>query len=173
MFLKIVIDKLEEHNRDIKFVIVGDTPYFFQDDHLSSLKGLVSKYGLDDYFIFTGYKKEVKNYLKDFDIFVIPSNYPDPFPRSVIEAMAFELPSIGFKEAGGIVESIDPGVTGYLCDPGNTEQMGEYILKLVKDPGLRRQMGAAGRKRVSSNFLAVDRTLDMQNNILEVAGLSE
>lgn len=168
---KVVVDQLEQSSRNIKFVIVGDTPYFFQDDHLSYLKRLVSENGLDDFFIFTGYKKEVKEYLKDFDIFVIPSNYPDPFPRSVIEAMAFELPSIGFKEAGGIVESIQDGVTGYLCEPGDTSQMGESILKLVQDSDLRIKMGEAGRKRVKDNFLAVDRTKDIQRNILEVLGI--
>jgi glycosyltransferase involved in cell wall biosynthesis len=169
---KVVVDQLDENNRDIKFVIVGDTPYFFQDDHLTYLKRLVSENGLDGYFIFTGYKKEVKEFLSDFDIFVIPSNYPDPFPRSVIEAMAFELPSIGFKEAGGIVESIDDGVTGFLCEPGDIRQMGESILKLVQDRDIRRKMGEAGRKRVKDNFLAVDRTKDIQMNILEVLGLS-
>jgi len=169
---KIVIDQLSVDDRDIKFVIVGDTPYFFQDDHLGYLKELVTQNGLDDYFIFTGYKKEVKEYLKDFDIFVIPSNYPDPFPRSVIEAMAFELPSIGFKGAGGIVESIDNGVTGFLCDSGDTKDMGKAILKLVQDPNLRKKMGVAGRKRVKDNYLAVDRTKDIQTNILDVLGLS-
>ncbi len=168
---KIVIDQLDENGKDIKFVIVGDTPYFFQDDHLGYLKRLVTQNGLDDYFIFTGYKKEVKEYLKDFDIFVIPSNYPDPFPRSVIEAMAFELPSIGFKGAGGIVESIDDGVTGFLCDPGDIKGVGDSILKLVKDADLRNKMGVAGRKRVKDNFLAIDRTKDIQRNILEVLGI--
>jgi len=167
---KLAVDQLDENRRDIKFVIVGDTPYFFQDDHLGYLKRLVSENGLDDYFIFTGYKKEVKEYLKDFDIFVIPSNYPDPFPRSVIEAMAFELPSIGFKGAGGIVESIDDGVTGYLCDPGDVKGVGDSILRLVNDPDLREKMGAAGRKRVKDNYLAIDRTKDIQRNILEVLG---
>lgn len=169
---KIAVDRLNEKQRDIKFVIVGDTPYFFQDDHLGYLKRLVRENGLDDYFIFTGYKKEVKEYLKDFDIFVIPSNYPDPFPRSVIEAMAFELPLIGFKAAGGIVESIDDGVTGFLCDPGDLKAVGDSILKLVNDPELREKMGAAGRKRVKDNYLAVDRTKDIQRNILEVLGLA-
>lgn len=169
---KIAVDQLNEKQRYMKFVIVGDTPYFFQDDHLSYLKRLVRENGLDDYFIFTGYKKEVKEYLKDFDIFVIPSNYPDPFPRSVIEAMAFELPSIGFKAAGGIVESIDDGVTGFLCDPGDVKGVGDSILKLVNDPELREKMGAAGRKRVKDNYLAVDRTKDIQRNILEVLGLA-
>ncbi len=168
---KTVIDKLGKGPKDVRFVIVGDTPYFFQDDHLSFLKNLVSHNGLDDYFIFTGYRKEVRACLKDFDIFVIPSNYPDPFPRSVIEAMAFELPVIGFK-AGGIVESVEDGVTGILDDSGSPENMGKAILKLVQDPKLRRSMGVAGRKRVVSNYLAIERTKDIQKNILEVLGLA-
>lgn len=169
---KVTIDQLNEKQKDVKYIIVGDTPYFFQDDHLAYLKNLVSQNGLDEYFIFTGYKKEVKEYLKDFDIFVIPSNYPDPFPRSVIEAMAFELPSIGFKEAGGIVESIEDGVTGFLCDPGDINQLGNFVLELIKNPKLRINMGVAGRKRVNDNFLASDRTKDIQDNILEVLGIS-
>jgi len=169
---KVVIDELGRDAKNVKFVIVGDTPYFFQDDHLNFLKNLVSQNGLDDYFVFTGYKKEVRIYLKDFDIFVVPSNYPDPFPRSVIEAMAFELPVIGFKEAGGIVESIDDKVTGFLCDSGNTEDMGKAILKLVQDPTLRISMGVAGRKRVVDNYRAIERTKDIQKNILEVLGMA-
>ncbi len=169
---KMVIDELGGGAEDVKFVIVGDTPYFFQDDHLSFLKNLVSQNGLDDYFIFTGYKKEVSACLKDFDLFVVPSNYADPFPRSVIEAMAFELPVIGFKEAGGIVESIDDGVTGFLCDCGNTEDMGRAISRLILDPKLRRSMGVSGRKRVVDNYLAIERTKDIQKNILEVLGLA-
>ncbi|MCH7517767.1 MAG: glycosyltransferase family 4 protein [Candidatus Dadabacteria bacterium] len=169
---KTVIDELGKGPKDVKFVIVGDTPYFFQDDHLSFLKNIVSQNGLDDYFIFTGYKKDVRTYLKDFDIFVIPSNYPDPFPRTVIEAMSFELPIIGFKAAGGIVESVDDGVTGILSDSGNTEDMGRAILKLIEDPKLRKSMGVAGRKRVVDNYLAIERTKDIQKNILEVLGLA-
>ncbi|MCZ6469669.1 MAG: glycosyltransferase family 4 protein [Candidatus Dadabacteria bacterium] len=169
---KTVIDELGKGPKDVKFVIVGDTPYFFQDDHLSFLKNIVSQNGLDDYFIFTGYKKEVRTYLKDFDIFVIPSNYPDPFPRTVIEAMSFELPIIGFKAAGGIVESVDDGVTGILNDSGSTEDMGRAILKLIEDPTLRKSMGVAGRKRVKDNFQAIERTKDIQKNILEVLGLA-
>jgi glycosyltransferase involved in cell wall biosynthesis len=169
---KAVIDEFGGDPKDVKFVIVGDTPYFFQDDHLSFLKNLVSQNGLDGYFIFTGYRKEVITFLKDFDLFVVPSNYPDPFPRSVIEAMAFELPVIGFKEAGGIVESIDDGVTGFLCDCGNTEDMGRAISRLILDPKLRRSMGVSGRKRVVDNYLAIERTKDIQKNILEVLGLA-
>jgi glycosyltransferase involved in cell wall biosynthesis len=86
--------------------------------------------------------------------------------------MSFELPIIGFKAAGGIVESVDDGVTGILNDSGNTEDMGRAILKLIEDPTLRKSMGVAGRKRVKDNFQAIERTKDIQKNILEVLGLA-
>ena len=79
-----------------KFVIVGDTPWFFPKNHLRELEDHAERLGVRDSFIFTGYRKDVRPCLKDFDLFVIPSNYPDPFPRSVIEAMAFSLPVVGF-----------------------------------------------------------------------------
>jgi len=85
----------------LKFVVVGDTPGFFAKNHLSEIKELADKMGIGDSFVFTGFRKNVTGCLADFDIFLMPSNYPDPFPRSVIEAMSFAIPVVGFK-AGGI-----------------------------------------------------------------------
>ena len=164
---RVYLEKAPDKNKNVKFVIVGDTPYFFQDNHLAYIKELVSKYGLDEYFIFTGYRPDVKTSLKDFDIFVIPSNYPDPFPRSVIEAMSFALPVIAFK-AGGIVEAVEDGITGILNESGDTEGMGEAILRLASDKKLLRKMGKAGRDRVKAEFTAEHIAREIEGNILEV-----
>ncbi len=164
----ILSSRLGDEASKVRFVVVGDTPYFFQDNHLQFLKGLVSELGLENIFIFTGYRKDVGRYLKDFDIFVIPSNYPDPFPRVVIEAMSFSLPVVGFK-VGGIVEAVEDGVTGFLNEAGDTEQMGGAILRLIQDRSLSASMGAAGRERVRRLFSAVDRTKEIEENILWVA----
>jgi len=86
----------------------------------------------------------------------------------VIEAMSFALPVIGFG-VGGIVEAVENGVTGVLNEPGNTEQMGEAILRLIKERSLRASMGNAGRERVRRLFSARDRAKDVEENILEVA----
>lgn len=158
-------------NKNVKFVIVGDTPFFFSENHLVYLKNLVSELGLEDYFIFTGFRKDVRPCLRDFDIFVIPSNYPDPFPRSVIEAMSFALPVIGFR-AGGIVESVEDGVTGMLNKPGSTEEMGNAILRLIEDKDLRREMGKAGRERARKYFSADRITEKIEEQILLVTGKS-
>ncbi len=163
----VALNELGEKRKSVRFVIVGDTPYFFQDDHMGNLKRLVTEEGLDEYFIFTGFRKDVRPCLKDFDIFVIPSNYPDPFPRSVIEAMSFELPVIGFR-VGGIVESVEDGVTGILSEPGDIENMAKAILRLIGDSDVRRSMGMMGRERVKEKFSAGAVAGDIERNILEV-----
>ena len=151
----------------IKFVIVGDTPWFFPKNHLRELEDYAEKLGVRDNFIFTGYRKDVRPYLKDFDLFVIPSNYPDPFPRSVIEAMAFSLPVVGFS-IGGIAEAVEDGETGFLCGPGDFEKVGKSISILARDAETRGEMGRNARRRVMEMCSAVDRTADIQKIILEV-----
>ena len=165
----IALEQLGEKGRGVKFAVVGDTPYFFRDDHLSGLKKMVSEKGLEGSFIFTGFRDDVRPCLKDFDVFVIPSSYPDPFPRSVIEAMSFALPVAGFR-AGGIVESVEDGVTGILSEPGNARQMADAITRLVTDKTLRESMGRAGRERVKERFSAQAVAGAIQKVILGVAG---
>ena len=157
----------ESMKEKIKFVIVGDTPWFFPKNHLRELEDYAEKLGVRDNFIFTGYRKDVRPYLKDFDLFVIPSNYPDPFPRSVIEAMAFALPVVGFS-IGGIAEAVEDGETGFLCGPGDFEKVGKSISILARDAETRGEMGRNARRRVMEMCSAADRTADIQKIILEV-----
>ncbi len=159
--------KEKSSNKNFVFVIVGDTPHFFQYNHLDYLKKKVAEYGLDDHFIFTGYKGDIKPYLKNFDFFVIPSNYPDPFPRSVIEAMCFKLPVIGFR-IGGIAEAINDNETGFLSEKDDVTNLSENILTLVNNGEMREEMGTASRKRVINMCNARDIGLSIQEVILSV-----
>lgn len=151
--------------KKLKFVVVGDTPHFFRINHLEHLKQTVVDEGLSGDFIFTGYRADVRAYLKDFDIFVIPSNYPDPFPRAVIEAMAFSLPVIGFRQ-GGIVEAVEDGVTGFLLAPEEGWKMADKIVELAEDAELRARMGRAGWERTKALFQAKDTAKKVEKEIL-------
>ena len=159
-------DKLE--GKDYVFVIVGDTPHFFQYNHLDFLKRKVREQGLEDRFIFTGYKDDIRPYLKNFDFFVIPSNYPDPFPRSVIEAMCFALPVVGFR-IGGIAESVFDGHTGYLSEKDDIKGLSENIYKLVVESDLRKKMGRESRERVVKMCNAKDISSSIEKIILSVS----
>ncbi len=141
------------HRRRMRFVVVGETPPYFRVDHLARLRSQVAERGLDDMFVFTGYAADVRPYLKDFDLFVITSNYPDPFPRSVIEAMAFGLPVVGFRQ-GGIAEAVVDGETGVLLEPHEAHRLAEVIERLAASQELRRRMGKRGRERVERLYEA-------------------
>ncbi len=165
---KLKADRNDLFNK-VMFVIVGNTPYYFRIDQLEVLKRQVADSKLSNKFIFTGYKDDVRSYLKDFDIFVLTSDYPDPFPRSVIEAMSFSKPVVGFN-IGGITESVLNNENGYLCDPGDLDEMTERIIDLLDSKSKRTKMGNAGLKRIKNLYLAPDRTKDIEDEIIKVLG---
>ena len=97
-------------------------------------------------------------------VFCCPSIY-EPFGIINLEAMACGTPVVGSR-VGGIAEVVVDGETGLLIDANISPEMphdpldpasfsaalAEGINRLVRDPELRRRMGAAGRQRVLDNY---------------------
>lgn len=85
------------------------------------------------------------------DVVAVPSIYIDPFPTVVLEAMAAGKPVVatGF---GGAREAVVDGETGYIVNPFDTEAFAEGLERLLRDSGLRREMGWRGRERVQRSF---------------------
>jgi glycosyltransferase involved in cell wall biosynthesis len=63
-------------------------------------------------------------------------------------------------EAGGIPEVIEDGLTGLLVPTRDPESMAAAIIRLLNDPDLRRQMGAAGILSVRERFSVERMVLD-------------
>jgi glycosyltransferase involved in cell wall biosynthesis len=85
------------------------------------------------------------------DIAVVPSTEPDPFPRSVIEAMSWGKPVVG-SATGGIPEAIAHGETGLLFAPGSVSQLRDSLVRLLSSPADTAAMGACGRLRCEQMF---------------------
>lgn len=84
------------------------------------------------------------------DIFVAPSRF-ESFGLVFLEAMRAAKPVIGCS-AGGMPEVVEDGVCGLLVHPGNTEELAEAILRLVRSEPLRQQFGQAGHERFREHF---------------------
>jgi len=82
---------------------------------------------------------------------VMPSISYEAFPNSVLEAMSHGLPVIASR-IGGIPEIVDDGITGFLFDPGNYEELASKMKLLWENTGLCRQMGQAGRKKTIRKY---------------------
>ncbi|WP_172620866.1 glycosyltransferase [Rubrobacter xylanophilus] len=70
---------------------------------------------------------------------------------AITEAMFHGLPVVAGR-VGGIPDAVVHGETGLLVEPGDHEALACALLMLLADPGLAREMGAAGRRRAERLF---------------------
>jgi glycosyltransferase involved in cell wall biosynthesis len=113
--LSLAIDAVAEfnssHTTKIFYVIIGS------GDLMNSLKEQVDLKGLTDQVQFLGYKKDARQFLLAFDIYLIPS-LKEGLPYSLLEAGLAGLPCIASR-VGGIPEVISDHQSGILINPQN------------------------------------------------------
>jgi L-malate glycosyltransferase len=128
---------------------------------MAGIKALSHELGLDGRFVFTGHQKDVRQFLKVFDIFVLASK-KEGLGTSVLDAMSVGLPVIG-TTAGGIGEMIGDGASGLLVPPSDPEALADSIVKLARDGGLREKLGQAAlaKARDFDCNLMVQKNLEM------------
>jgi len=93
----------------------------------------------------------LKKLLSEASAVVVPSEWYENCPMSVLEAMSYAKPVIGSR-MGGIPELVADGETGLLFEPGNVGQLRECLEMILADAGRRHAMGEEGRIRLENNF---------------------
>jgi len=78
---------------------------------------------------------------------VLPSTCLDACPTTVLEAMASGRPVIATR-VGGIVDMIVDGDSGLLVPPGDEDELGEAMARLLNDADLRARVAAGAQERV-------------------------
>mgnify|MGYP001056584397 CR=1 FL=1 len=91
----------------------------------------------------TGADLEAK--LREASLIVVPSEWHENNPLSVLEAMAHAKPIVASR-IGGIPELIRHGQTGLLFEPRDIKQLSSHIRTMLGDPDLRRKFGNEARK---------------------------
>ena len=137
------------------FVVLGDTPEDLRPDHLAECRARVTELGLEKNVHFLGFRADVRAYVADYDVGIVPSVYPDPLPRAVIECMAFGRPVLAF-DVGGVGEmlrSADAPVGRLLSgDPPDVAGLAAAIGDYARDPELRREQGARAREHILARY---------------------
>jgi glycosyltransferase involved in cell wall biosynthesis len=170
---RIVIDRLGADERPrCRFIILGDTPQDMRPDHLEECRSLVHELDLAENVQFIGFRPDVKSFVADFDVAVVPSVYEDPLPRAVMEAMAMSKPVVAFA-MGGIGEMLADGIEGRLvrARPPDIAALAEACLAYFRDPALRARHGAAARQRVERDFDARKHARRLQDEMFGVANV--
>ena len=71
---------------------------------------------------------------------------------------------------GGVPDIVQDGETGFLVDPGDCQAIAKRVVRLLRDPELRREMGRKGRRFVEaycSQSVMVHRLEQLYQNLME------
>jgi len=90
-----------------------------------------------------GQQEDIASCLRHASLVVVPSLCEEGFGLLPVEAAALGKPSIAFA-SGGLLEALKDGETGLLVKTGDTDALCQAILRLFKDPLLRKAFFTAG-----------------------------
>lgn len=156
--------KSAEINKDITHYIVGTGPldeglrYEVQNKSLTNIKFLGFKTG-----------NELKRLLSECTCVVVPSEWYENCPMTILEAFASSKPVIG-SNIGGIPELIENGIDGYTFEPGDEMDLADKVRTLWNEPSLCLEMGLKGLEKVKNNFNAEMHSRGLINIYNEVLG---
>ena len=108
-----------------KLMMVGDGPEKIKAENLAKDLGIENK------VIFFGNSNEINKILCFSDLFLLPSE-TESFGLAALEAMACGVPVIS-SNSGGLSEVNIQGVSGYLSDVGNIEEMANNAIKILEN----------------------------------------
>ncbi len=130
-----------------KLLMIGDGP------ERQNAERMCRQMGLCDEVRFLGKQDAIEELLAICDLFVMPSE-SESFGLAALEAMACEVPVIS-SNSGGLPEVNIHGVTGFLSDAGNVDEMAKHAIDLLQNDEMLAHFRA--------NALAQARRFDIDN----------
>jgi len=145
-FLKAAED-ISKSNDNVKFVIAG-----WMDESNPSCISMrkLEKYLSNGKIVYLGEISEVRELLYLTDVFVLPT-YREGFPRSVMEAMAMNVPVIT-TNVPGANEVVTHNYDGIVIEPQNVRVLSEAIIALLNNQSLVRKLSVNGRVSAEKKF---------------------
>jgi glycosyltransferase involved in cell wall biosynthesis len=121
------------------FVMVGD------GELRPQIEARIRKHGINAHVTLLGWQRDMPEVYRNLDVVVLTSLW-EGLPCVFSEAMAAGLPVVA-TNVDGAREAIIDGQNGFLHEPHDIEGMATSVLKLVRDPELRNDMGQKGKSR--------------------------
>jgi glycosyltransferase involved in cell wall biosynthesis len=137
----------------VRFSIIGGPIYETAGSQFSraELVSLAEKLNLRGKVGFIDFQADPVEAYRALDVVVHASTAPEPFGRTIIEAMACGRAVI-VSAAGGASELIHDGIDALAVAPGDVTGLAAAIARLANDPELRQRLGAAARKTAVRRF---------------------
>ena len=156
-FLK-AVSYVSRKMHNLEVVIMGDKKAA-KEEYINKLELTARRLMVDKIVKFTDSDRDVADVLAGFDVLVSANTGQEAFGRTVIEAQARGVPVVATR-IGGVVENVEDGVTGLLCEPMDPQGMAERIANYSRSPELMEKVARAARKQVEDKY-ALQKTMEM------------
>ncbi len=127
----VLIEALAKCPKSVTVLLVGEALYG-EDEYVKQLHQQVDELQLGDRIKFLGFRSDVPELMQACDVIAHTSITPEPFGRVIVEAMFSRRPIIA-TAAGGAMEIIESGKTGWLTTPSDVEDLTKAIHAIQQD----------------------------------------
>ena len=129
---------------DLKFVIIGEGELY------DRIINLIKEKKLNDYFVLSGFKENIKKFIAASDLIIVPSGL-EGMGSIIIESCTLKKAVIA-SEVGGIPEIIVNNETGLLFKAGDFAELADKIIFLIDKPELIEKLGLNCYNEVVKKF---------------------
>ncbi len=138
---------------DFRFLVVGGPIYQTPGSQLTEaeLRSWIRELGLERDAGLVPFQRDIWAIYRALDVAVHASTRPEPFGRTIVEAMACER-CVVVARAGGAAELFDEGRSALGFTPGSAADLARAILELVRNPELRRRLSSNARADAVNRF---------------------
>lgn len=150
--------EIVSHNPNTVCIIIGD------GEQAPSLQMQIKSNGLEKNIYLTGYLENALEYMKAFNLFVLPS-IKEGLPYVILESAFASLPVVA-TTVGGIPEIIEDMRSGVLIQPKSVNELVHAVTFMIEHPQMRREYGSVLRETVSNKF-SIEKMIDSVTQLYE------
>lgn len=164
-FVKIIDQILSAYKTNPPgFFIIGDgnlRPQVEDELRQTNISFSNNAISLQTRVVFTSWLTNICEVMNGLDIVVLTS-LNEGTPLSIIEAQFFKKPLVS-TDAGGVKDSMQDGITGFLIEKNDITSFCKKLSMLIDNKELRDTMGEAGNKFVSDKFSKHEEVMAIKN----------
>jgi glycosyltransferase involved in cell wall biosynthesis len=146
----ILLEALAQVPEHVVAVFVG-AALFGEDAYAQQLQRQVEDLGLGDRVKFLGFRSDIPVLMTACDLVAHTSIAPEPFGRVIVEAMLCQTAVVA-TAAGGAIELVQPGATGWLTPPGQVAELQQVIRAVQESPQVAAQIVENAYQYAMENF---------------------
>ena len=163
----LLIAALTHCPESVSAILVGDA-LFGEQDYVTQLKQQVKDLKLEHRVRFVGFRSDVAALMAACDLVAHTSTAPEPFGRVIVEAMLCGTPVVA-AAAGGAMELVADGVTGWLVAPGDPVKLTMVIQQCYERPDLVKEIATTARIQASQRFDLTEIAGQIDRILIQVA----